>query len=750
MHSRALAGLAFSPDGLALASVGTDTTLRFWDPRTGREQRRWPLPEGPYICLTYSVDGRYVAVSTAQSVLLYESSTGKALPALPHANVTGIAFTPNSSLIAASAGTTVMVRAPLGGEEFTLSAPDLADGVLQFSPDGRHLAVGGKHLVRIWDLARRKKVRTYELPEEDAIALCFSPDGQTLAVSTKDSVHTFELASEEPCADFEPTGQGVVELRYSANGKELLGVSADGSRYTWDAQTGAEQQQHSAWKEDHAYVRLSPDGKLVTAETSKGTIGLWDFDVGQERHPVGKHAPLYSLALNRPGTLAAVGTEDGRVHLFEPLTGQLTRSWTAHNKFVAALAFSPDGTTLATGGFEEPDLKLWNLRTGQLTNTCPGHGEGIVQMAFHPDGRTLFVTSKDHVIRSWDWHHAKLRTQWSNGGPIDVLALAPDGRSLATATGDQGLCLWELATGQERRRFSSFKRTVFTLAFAPDGQRLAVGIGGGMAVQYHPRTGAEYRCPEQTSDIMAVTYSPNSQWLALAGDEGVVVLAHAASGTEVARFVGHEAAIHGLAFLPDGQHLLSAALDGTVLLWDVRGLRYRPTHESLDQAQLADLWQQLAKADAGPAGEAVARLDAFPTVSVPYLAEHLQPVSAASAEQMAGWIRQLDDPAYAVRQSATRALEAVSDQAQTALRKAHVPTASAEVRQRIEALLAHAAGPGTPTQLRQLRCIEVLEAIATPPARQVLHKLASGASAARTTQEAQAALARLAPRPPAK
>ncbi len=53
----------------------------------------------------------------------------------------------------------------------------------------------------------------------------------------------------------------------------------------------------------------------------------------------------------------------------------------------------------------------------------------------------------------------------------------------------------------------------------------------------------------------------------------------------------------------------------------------------------------------------------------------------------------------------------------------------------------------TSQRLRALRAIEMLEHIGTQEARQVLERLAKGASEARLTQEAKASLERLALRP---
>ncbi|HKB38490.1 MAG TPA: hypothetical protein VKD72_18755 [Gemmataceae bacterium] len=70
---------------------------------------------------------------------------------------------------------------------------------------------------------------------------------------------------------------------------------------------------------------------------------------------------------------------------------------------------------------------------------------------------------------------------------------------------------------------------------------------------------------------------------------------------------------------------------------------------------------------------------------------------------------------------------------------------TAEAHRRLTALLRWLRRPvADPETLRALRAVAVLEDVGTPPARKVLEALAKGSVEARLTQEAKAALARLA------
>src|SRR5262249_4712608 len=103
---------------------------------------------------------------------------------------------------------------------------------------------------------------------------------------------------------------------------------------------------------------------------------------------------------------------------------------------------------------------------------------------------------------------------------------------------------------------------------------------------------------------------------------------------------------------------------------------------------------------------------------------------------------------FTARNKATAELEKLADLAEPALRKVLAGQPPLEVRRRAALLLARLQEPITSAELlRSLRALEVLEHLGTKPARELLATLAEGGPEARLTQEAQAAMKRLAKRP---
>src|SRR5262249_52450221 len=148
---------------------------------------------------------------------------------------------------------------------------------------------------------------------------------------------------------------------------------------------------------------------------------------------------------------------------------------------IRAVAISPDGR-LAVVGTASPsggsgEQAVIELATGKLLNRF--QGAGVLGVAFSPDGRRTAAACAEGTGRLCDTESGKELVQLQTGGPAYCVSFSPDGRMLAIGNSATSgtLWLWDVASGQQVRRFQGQRGTVRSVAFSADGRYLASGSG---------------------------------------------------------------------------------------------------------------------------------------------------------------------------------------------------------------------------------------------------------------------------------
>ena len=235
------------------------------------------------------------------------------------------------------------------------------------------------------------------------------------------------------------------------------------------------------------------------------------------------------------------------------------------------LLFSPDGRTLALVR-EDQTIALWDLATRTERCSlpkCVDQNRHIV--VFVPDGKALFTYTRDAGVKRWDAstgrETAAFKIQW-----CWALACSPDGQMLALGEGGH-VRLCDAATGRERAVLKSEgTQGVSALVFAPDGKTLAVGMGspglhGSVVVwDLESRQLRFTLTPPEGEHFTSAAFSPDGKKLVVgvglgfAGDQGGTVRSwDTATGQEREKYSGHNYAVVGVRFAPDGKTLVSAS-----------------------------------------------------------------------------------------------------------------------------------------------------------------------------------------------
>jgi hypothetical protein len=213
----------------------------------------------------------------------------------------------------------------------------------------------------------------------------------------------------------------------------------------------------------------------------------------------------------------------------------------------------------------------------------------------------------------------------------------------------------------------------------------------------------------------------------------------AESGQALYHFRGHRGGITDVVFSPRSDTLATCSVDATVMLWDLTGRMHRPCH--LTAASFAERWKALAGRDAVRAEAALWDIACSPQAPA-LLRKVIRPQHGMPADQLKKHVADLDSDDFDTRTRAEAALLAHGPGAVGSLRKLVETVPSLETRLRIARILHRWSA--TPEARRLSRAVMALEKAGTPQAKALLKKLASGEPGAPLTEDAKAALKRLA------
>ncbi len=280
-HLDAVGAVAFSPDGLILASGSKDKTIQVWDLATGKSIRTFPGDSSTVWSVAFDSDGRRLVTGTGfWRVALWDLQTGQLIRNLDHAaSVWSVAISRDGQLIASGSGdkTTKIWNATNGNLIYNL--PDHTDFVysVAFSPDGKTLVSASKdNKITIVDVATGRLIKTLDGHADVVRSVAISPDGKTIVSGAYDeTIKIWNLETGELIRSLKGHSDDIVSVALSPDGKFIASGSKDKTIKIWDLATGELLNTLTGHSDEVYVVTFSPDGKTIASGSKDNTIKLW-------------------------------------------------------------------------------------------------------------------------------------------------------------------------------------------------------------------------------------------------------------------------------------------------------------------------------------------------------------------------------------------------------------------------------------------------------------------------------------------
>jgi WD40 repeat protein len=372
-----------------------------WENKTGHNAKLWSV--------RWSPDGSMLsAIYFDNTTVIFNSTTGKRIVKL------------GSHPIAPGSKNGMSVNCD--GQQDCPVPGHLPSRVSAWSPDGKHLAVGGDNrLVFLYDTTTWQAAKIFSGHRGSVLTLDFSPDSKYLASGSgtdkvamnnapdENVVKIWDVANGTLVKDLWGHKDGVMEVKWSPNGSRLISVSDDKSIRLWDRRTWSQIGELKGHVLGVLSVDFSPNGTMLVTGSRDYTVRLWDMKV---MAPVAKwDAPNCVRSVDwhpSAGVIAASGVDETMLSIRNASNGATLRSFTesaATRSAVMSARWSPDGKMLAAGAGKEHALRVYasGLLKEPGPSLFPPWMPGFVAFS------VLFALFTVAIVR-WGWR--KMQGEW--------------------------------------------------------------------------------------------------------------------------------------------------------------------------------------------------------------------------------------------------------------------------------------------------------------------------------------------------
>ena len=413
-HNRFVYGVAFSPDGALLVSVGADKKIWLYDGKTGEAKAQ--IGEEAHIGSIFSVswaqNSRHFVTSSAdQTVKIWDLEAGKSIQTWrmgeegsvsvsdhqvgvvwPAGRTDGLIVSLNlaGDLTYLSEGTSKPQRVVHGHQKnvttiTTFQDSDSSQTLFTGSSDGRICA---------WDIASG----TAQAPDGEqhtnyVSGITASAQGRIYSVGWDDSLRAIDASvkaflSRSCKTDGQPSGVAIA-------GNTTVVATHKGLEVTTDFRS------QNRLPTKYSPCAIAATNTIIAVSGDNHILHIYTPSLSLMCEIPDPSSLITALSFSPAGDMLAAGFSSGKITVYETASWEpaITR-WSSHTGRVMCIAWNAEGTHAVSGGLDA-DLYLWSVKKpGRRVGISGAHKEGVNGVVWALDGKIVSVGC-DAAVKVW-------------------------------------------------------------------------------------------------------------------------------------------------------------------------------------------------------------------------------------------------------------------------------------------------------------------------------------------------------------
>ncbi|HIC19492.1 TPA: WD40 repeat domain-containing protein [Candidatus Poribacteria bacterium] len=309
-----------------------------------------------------------------------------------------------------------------------VSAPVSPIWSVDFSPDGKLLAVGTYQWLEIWDLQTRQTVKTFE-DHADAVRSVMFLNGGDRVVAAGGSPSRFgELKfwllddDSEPYQNIQIHADTIEAISVSPSGEKIVTASMDKTVILTNISFNGEKQILTQHVDRVLAADFRHDGKYFATAGADKTIKIWSAETYLVVVSFDQNDGAVNTVRFGPDNLIVSGSTDHVVRSWRiiesdrGIRGILNRIYYGHNGPVYAVDCGVfNGQVIIVSGSADHSVIVWDFQSGNKLFEFNQPDDEVYAVNLSIEGRFLVSGGRDGIIRIWDLTDGKMIANFQSG-----------------------------------------------------------------------------------------------------------------------------------------------------------------------------------------------------------------------------------------------------------------------------------------------------------------------------------------------